>query len=135
MTQEPNRQKSLATKSGRFVLVGIANTLIDLAVFSLLVAAGMAALVANVLAWLVAVVFSYAVNSRWSFDRDTRLSDARSALRFISLGAVISLGISSGFLLALTGVIGVMPAKIFGVIVAAILNFIAARWSIEDRLL
>ncbi len=128
-------KKTLAAKSGRFVMVGLANTAIDLAVFSLLVATGIAALAANVAAWLVAVSFSYLANSRWSFDRDTRLSDARSALRFISLGALISLGISSGFLVLLGGFIGVLPAKIVGVVVAAVLNFIAARWSIEDRIL
>jgi putative flippase GtrA len=27
-----------------------------------------------------------------------------------------------------------MPAKIIGLAVAAVLNFIAARWSIEDRI-
>ncbi|TIO99415.1 MAG: GtrA family protein, partial [Mesorhizobium sp.] len=30
--------------------------------------------------------------------------------------------------------IGVWPAKIIGVVVAAVLNFLAARWSIEGRL-
>jgi putative flippase GtrA len=35
----------------------------------------------------------------------------------------------------LAGIVGVWPAKIGGVIVAAVLNFLAARWSIEGRLL
>jgi putative flippase GtrA len=52
----------------------------------------------------------------------------------VSLGALISLGVSSGVIAALSGWIGVWPAKILGVILAAILNFFAARWSIEDRI-
>ncbi len=91
-------------------------------------------LVANVLAWAVAVTFSYIVNSRWSFEREETLSTTQSVLRFVSLGALISLGVSSGVIAALAGWIGVWPAKILGVILAAILNFFAARWSIEDRL-
>ena len=58
----------------------------------------------------------------------------RSIARFVGLGALISLGISSGAIVALASVIGVWPAKLLGVAVAAVLNIIAARWSIENRL-
>ena len=56
-------------------------------------------------------------------------------LRFVSLGALISLGVSSLSIALFAGIAGVWPAKIGGVIVAAVLNFLAARWSIEGRLL
>lgn len=126
--------RRLGVKAFRFAVVGIVNTVVDMAVFALLVTESFAPLFANLLAWLVAVSFSYALNSRWSFDRCEQLSEARSFGRFITLGALISLGVSSGAIAVLTETIGLWPAKILGVAVAAVLNFIAARWSIENRL-
>lgn len=126
--------RSLHSKAVRFAAVGILNTIVDMTVFALLVAASAAPLFANLLAWLVAVLFSYALNSRWSFDRASHLSDVRSFGRFFTLGALISLGVSTGAIAVLTDTIGLWPAKILGVILAAILNFLAAQWSIENRL-
>lgn len=126
--------RSIQSKAGRFIAVGLLNTVIDLAVFAFALWAGAAPLLANICAWAVAVSFSYALNSRWSFERTENLSETKSALRFVSLGALISLGVSSGVIAVLAGWIGVWPAKIIGVVLAAILNFVAARWSIEDKL-
>lgn len=132
MTVEPNR--NVWQKAIRFGLVGMLNTLIDVATFALLIALSFPALAANVGAWLVAISASYVMNSRWSFERDLQLREGWSILRFVGLGALVSLGISSGAILALAPVIGLWPAKILGVAAAAVLNFIAARWSIENRL-
>lgn len=126
--------RPLGTKAGRFLIVGLINTVIDMAVFAVLLGLGLRPLVANVLSWAVAVTFSYIVNSRWSFERDETLSTVQSVLRFISLGALISLGVSSGVIAAFAGWIGLWPAKILGVALAAVLNFFAARWSIEDKI-
>ncbi|RVB13375.1 GtrA family protein, partial [Mesorhizobium sp. M7A.F.Ca.CA.002.10.1.1] len=52
-----------------------------------------------------------------------------------SLGGLISLGVSSLSIALFAGIAGVWPAKIAGVVVAAVLNFLAARWSIEGRFL
>lgn len=128
------RPLPLLAKAVRFGVVGLLNTIVDLAVFALAIAASATPLFANLLAWLVAVSFSYALNSRWSFDRSIQLSEARSIGRFLTLGALISLGVSSGAIAVLAGTIGLWPAKILGVVVAAILNFLAAHWSIENRL-
>lgn len=118
----------------RFGVVGIANSAIDLVVFGLALAAGAVPLAANAIGWAVAVLFSYVANSRWSFERDRSLGDARAALRFFALGALITLGVSSGAIAALAGVIGAFPAKLIGLAAAAVLSFLAARWSIERRL-
>ncbi|MBD0414648.1 GtrA family protein [Oryzicola mucosus] len=134
MTAEGPAGRSLVSKLVRFAIVGFANTGIDLAAFSLFLWLGMAPLMANVLAWAVAVVFSFAANSFWSFERDRTLGLISSFLRFVSLGALISLGVSNLSLIALTSTLGVWPAKIIGVVAAAILNFVAARWSIESRI-
>jgi putative flippase GtrA len=74
-------------------------------------------------------------NRFWSFERDPGIRLHHSFLRFVSLGALISLGVSSLSIAALAGAVGVWPSKIIGVVVAAVLNFLAARWSIEGRLL
>ncbi len=128
------RPRNLREKALRFGAVGVLNTLVDLASFAVLIALSVPALVANVGAWFVAVSFSYALNSRWSFERNAELREGWSILRFFGLGALISLGVSSGAILSLTHLIGLWPAKILGLVVAAVLNFVAARWSIEDRL-
>ncbi|MCG7504808.1 GtrA family protein [Mesorhizobium retamae] len=127
--------RSLGNKMVRFATVGLANTAIDLAAFSLLLWFGVLPLAANVGAWVVAVAFSFTANRFWSFERDHSIKLAHSVFRFVSLGALISLGVSSVFIAGLAGWIDVWPAKIAGVIVAAALNFLAARWSIEGRLL
>ncbi|AZO53037.1 MULTISPECIES: GtrA family protein [unclassified Mesorhizobium] len=128
-------QRSTGSKIARFALVGLANTAIDLAGFSLLLKLHVPPLAANVLSWSVAVIFSFVANGFWSFERNhaIRLHDA--FLRFVTAGALISLGVSSLSIALFAGITGVWPAKIGGVIVAAVLNFLAAHWSIEGRLL
>ncbi|WP_296745892.1 GtrA family protein [Mesorhizobium sp.] len=128
---EPGR--STGSKIIRFALVGLANTCIDLAAFFLLLKMGAPPLAGNVGAWFIAVLFSFVANGFWSFERSPDIRLHHSFLRFVSLGALISLGVSSLSIATLAGVLGVWPAKIGGVIVAAALNFLAARWSIEGR--
>jgi putative flippase GtrA len=127
--------RSIGEKIVRFAVVGVANTAIDLAVFSLLLWLQAPPLVANVTAWLVAVAFSFTANGWWAFERDPAIPLHNAFFRFVSLGALISLGVSSLSIALLAGTVGVWPAKIAGVIVAAVLNFLAARWSLEGRLL
>ena len=127
MSDDPGR--TLGSKMGRFAVVGVANTVIDLAAFSALLWVAVPPLAANVGAWLVAVAFSFTANRFWSFERDRSIPLGRSVFRFVSLGALISLGVSSLFIAALAGWTGVWPAKIAGIVVAAVLNFLAARWS------
>ncbi|MDX8440808.1 GtrA family protein [Mesorhizobium australafricanum] len=127
-------QRSTGNKIVRFVLVGLVNTGIDLTAFFLLLKLAAPALAANVGAWFVAVLFSFVANGFWSFERDPGIRLHHSFLRFVSLGALISLGVSSLSIAVLAGAVGVWPAKIIGVAVAAVLNFLAARWSIEGRL-
>lgn len=132
---DTDHKRGLGGKAVRFAMVGLVNTAIDLLVFGALVAMATPALLANLGAWLVAVSFSYVANARWSFERNPALRTPVSVLRFMALGALISLGVSSGAIAILAGWIGLWPAKLLGVVAAAALNFVAARWSIEDRVL
>lgn len=126
--------RPLSVKLTRFAVVGAANTLIDFAVFGALVTVAVPPLAANALSWGVAVLFSFAANSRWTFEPDIRLGRARSLMRFVSLGALVTLAMSTAGVYWLTALLGVWPAKLIGTGTAAILNFLAARWSIEGRL-
>ncbi len=124
--------RPLSSKAVRFLAVGLVNTAIDFSIFALLLAVGLPALASNALSWLVAVLFSYAANAQWSFERQRRHRDALP--RFMLSGAAISLVVSTLTVGLLSGLVGLWPAKIGGTILAAILNFVAARWSIEDKL-
>jgi putative flippase GtrA len=126
--------RSLGSKLRRFAVVGVVNTAIDLAVFAIVFGLTGWPFISNLVAWAVAVTFSFAANSLWSFERDRGKPVAHSFFQFVSLGALIYLGVSNLSLLSLQAAIGVWPAKIVGVVVAAALNFAAAKWSIEGRL-
>lgn len=132
-TERPGR--SLGGKVGRFAVVGIANTAIDLAVFSILLRLSAMPLLSNLISWSVAVVFSFAANSLWTFDRDRGKRVAHSFLQFVSFGALVSLGVSNLSIVLLQSLVGAWPAKVIGTVVAAAINFVAARWSIEGRIL
>lgn len=129
------KDTTLSLKALRFAIVGIANSGIDFLIFAGLAALGLTALIANVIAWGVAVTFSFAINSRWTFDSAKTLRKETSFLRFALSGAAISLGSSTLALLLLTPLVGLLPAKLIGIVIGAILNFFAARWSIEDKTL
>ena len=135
MNEADQPQRSTGNKIVRFAIVGLANTAIDLASFFLLLKLQMPPLPANIFAWFVAVTFSFVANGFWSFERNKAIRLRDAFLRFASLGGLISLGVSSLSIALFAGVAGVWPAKIAGVVVAALLNFLAARWSIEGRLL
>ncbi|MFD1985999.1 GtrA family protein [Mesorhizobium newzealandense] len=128
-------RRSTGNKIVRFAIVGLANTAIDLASFFLLLKLQMPPLPANIAAWFIAVTFSFVANGFWSFERNQAIRLRDAFLRFASLGGLISLGVSSLSIALFAGIAGVWPAKIGGVVVAAVLNFLAARWSIEGRLL
>ena len=135
MSGAPQPRRSTGNKIVRFAIVGLVNTAIDLAAFFVLLKLQVPPLPANIVSWFVAVVFSFVANGIWSFEREPNVRLRDAFLRFASLGAAVSLGVSSLSIALLGGAIGVWPAKIGGVIVGAMLNFLAARWSIEGRLL
>lgn len=126
---------SLRRKAWRFVIVGILNSAVDFTAFAALTTFAIHPLLANVLAWGVAVIFSFAVNSRWTFERATTFGVRSAFLRFALSGAAISLGSSTLAVVVLPPFTGLLPAKFIGIAVGATLNFFAARWSIEQRLI
>ncbi|WP_113155008.1 GtrA family protein [Nitratireductor sp. OM-1] len=132
MSEGENR--TLSAKLGRFAVVGVLNTVIDFATFTALIALSFAPLLANFLGWAVAVIFSFVVNSRWTFERAERFSLHRAFAKFAVSGSIISLGSSTLTVYLLPPLTGLFAAKLIGIVIGAILNFFAARWSIEDRI-
>ncbi|MCB1426316.1 MAG: GtrA family protein [Zhengella sp.] len=124
-------QRNLLRKFAIFSVIGVMNTGVDISIFVLLVKLGAPALPANALSWFCAVCFSYAANSRFTFRRDPRISRRKSMLRFMTGSAMIALLFSSVSIAGIGDWIGVVPAKIAGTLVAVLVSFIVAGWSIE----
>jgi putative flippase GtrA len=59
-----------ASRAGRFALVGVVNTLIDLVLFTVLTGAGLGVLVANTVSTSAGMAFSFVVNRAWSFGSE-----------------------------------------------------------------
>lgn len=57
-------------RAGRFAVVGVVNTLIDLVLFTTLTALGAGVLPANTVSTSAGMVFSFFVNRAWSFASD-----------------------------------------------------------------
>jgi putative flippase GtrA len=58
------------SRAGRFAVVGVVNTLIDLVLFTVLIALGAGVLVANTVSTSAGMSFSFVVNRAWSFQSD-----------------------------------------------------------------
>jgi putative flippase GtrA len=88
----------------RFAAVGVANTLLSLCVYAVLVRVGLHYLLASSVAFALGVVNSYALNRRWTFrSRDRR---APEAVRF-GVVQCVGLGVDVGLLYALVDRVGV----------------------------
>lgn len=99
----------------RFAAVGVANSLIDFAVFTLAHLGLAVALVpANVAAYAVAATFSYAANSRWTFGGR---AGARGRHDFITFQLVnlVGLALATTVLVLLARHMPVLAAKLFAV--------------------
>lgn len=75
----------------RFCVVGVANTLLHLAVvYTLVEVLGLLPTMANVLAFIVANLFSFLVNSRWTFQQAAGLQRYSRFLVVSLTGLVLS---------------------------------------------
>jgi putative flippase GtrA len=85
----------------RYLLVGVANTAITLAIYALLVAAGAPPVVASVFAFAAGAVNGYRLNRTWTFRSARR--GARAAARYLAV-VVLGLGLNAlGVALAVHG--------------------------------
>jgi putative flippase GtrA len=126
-------QLDIITKMFRFAVIGIANAGLDFLTYWILVSNELPPLLANVAGWFVAVIFSYLLNSKLTFTLAENHSKFVAFLSFVGLGAIITLGVSSWTIWLLAPLTGPYYAKLLGLCIAAVLNFFAARWSIEKK--
>ena len=112
----------------RFGAVGVANTLLDLAVFTALVQGlGWPVLQSNVISYGCGVVCSFALNSRWTFAETA--GERGLLLRFLRfLGAsLFALLLSTLLVVLLARVMDPLMAKLVSVAVGFLTNYGLAR--------
>jgi putative flippase GtrA len=66
----------------RFVSVGIANTLIDFGIYTILIASGVSSLIANYPATTTAMVFSFFANKKYTFKDNSKVA-SKQVLTFL----------------------------------------------------
>ena len=117
----------------KFCAVGGGGYVINLAVYTVLLHAGLHYLLAATCSFLVAVTSNYLLNRAWTF-RDRRAGVAAQGVRFF----VVSLGSLAANLLVLHVLITLGAGKLVGQAIAIVLvtplNFIGNRlWSFRHR--
>lgn len=121
---------STRTKPLRFVIVGVANTLIDFGVLFALTAWGMAVVPANMFATGVALIFSFFVNRSFTFGATG--STAPQAVRFVGvtlfgLWVLQPIVLLAGLWLiepAATERVALLVAKVAATIVSMVWNYL-----------
>lgn len=122
-------------RMAKFALVGVLNTAVDFAVFSLLYyVTGIPLLAAQTTAFTAGVLNSYALNRKWTFSSSNR----GNALEIMRFGAVngFSFIVATGVLLALRdyGAWYAWLAKLVSVGVSMVLNYTGSRlWVFRQR--
>jgi len=131
----PERFQQLAHEIMKFGLVGVLNTLINLAVFNALLVTidNVGRVKANFVATAVATVFAYLMSRYWTFrHRPSEHSTSREFLLFLVFNA-IGLGIESAliggtvYVLGTNTIVAVNIAKILGLGLGTIFRFWAYR--------
>ena len=124
---EARRGRNLL-RVGRFSVVGILNTLVDVAVFITLVKLFAVPLVAaNLFAFAVALANSYVLNRLWTFGDSAAPHDLVTLSRFLSCnvaGALLATAALS--LLARLG-LPVLAAKALSIAVSMVWNYLTMR--------
>lgn len=115
-------------RMSRFALVGLANTGIDLAVFTLLAGAlQWSVLPANVLSYSTGILNSFFLNKYWTFRDRTPLSRSLpSGVRFVLVN-LVGLVISTVTVMLLARLFPVLLAKALSVTVVFAWNYVLSR--------
>lgn len=112
-----------------FAGIGVLNTALDFAVFTLCVHGfGWPLVAANVAAWSVAVSFSYGMNGRWTFARSrTEILRVVPYARF-ALGNALSLVVATTALVLLSDHAPVSAAKLASMVLGFAINFVVGKY-------
>ncbi len=116
--------KPTVAKIISFGVIGVGNTVIDLAIFSLAYSVFNLPLVpSNVLAWVVAVSCSYAMNTMITFRAESgRVLRRKDYFRFVASG-IFGVIATTTTLVVLSNFMPVLYAKLLSILVSFVVNF------------
>jgi putative flippase GtrA len=116
--------RPMVSKMVSFGVIGLGNTVIDLAVFSLAYQVLNLPLVpANVLAWLVAVSCSYVMNTMITFRAESgRVLRRKDYFSFVASG-VLGVIATTTTLVVLSNFMPVIGAKLVSIVAGFVVNF------------
>ena len=116
--------KPMVAKMISFGVIGLGNTVVDLAVFSLAYSVFNLPLVpSNVLAWLVAVSGSYVMNSKITFRAESgRVLRRKDYFSFVASG-ILGVVCTTTTLVVLSNFMPVLYAKLLSILVSFVVNF------------
>lgn len=111
----------------KFGSVGIINTLIDLAVFTLLAALGVSAVPAQIISYSCGVLNSYYMNRRWTFHKERRSSG--QAMRFVAVN-LAALAVTTVLLMILHTYtpFSLLVCKLIATVFSVGMNYIGTRY-------
>lgn len=115
----------------KFNLVGIVNTSVDFAVFTMLTFLGVYYMAAQIISYGCGVANSFIMNKYWTF-RAKSSPQGEEILKFIAVN-LASLGLSLAVLYPLKPQIGVFFAKIIATLFAMIVNFLGSKFWVFKR--
>ena len=121
----------------KFAVVGASGVLVNLGLFTLLLAAGMNKFIASPIAIEISIITNFLLNNYWTFrDRKTRDRVRIKGLKFNAV-SLVSLGVSYATFIALSFVApDVAPQihQLVGIVPATLVNyFLNSYWTFKDR--
>ena len=129
-----DKKLSEALKAGKFAIVGVANTLIDMGVYALLAQLmGVNPYFAQVISYSCGMLNSYVFNRSWTFRSQARFFSP-ALVRFVILNLVM-LGVSTGLLYRFLDQLGLhkMIAKVLATGFTLCLSFVVNRlWVFKE---
>jgi putative flippase GtrA len=114
----------MVAKMVSFGIIGLGNTMIDLAIFSFAYKVlGLPLVPANVLAWLVAVSGSYVMNTMITFRAESgRVLRRKDYLSFVASG-ILGVIATTTTLVVLSNFMPVLFAKLVSILAGFVVNF------------
>jgi len=128
----------LENSARRYLVVGLANTALDLLLFTLMaVVVGVPAVLANVISTVVVMTVSFFVNRAWVFRAES--AGIKAYVGFVSVtlfsGLVLQSLVILGVIAAAHGLVPDLPdevvkpgAKVVAMAVGMVSNFLGYRW-------
>ena len=120
--------RAAAVRPAKFAAVGVANTVLDFAVFSALVyAAGMQPTMANLISYSCGIANSFIFNKHWTFAETRKQGLVQRQFALFAASNLVGLGIASAIVWALADPIGPIGAKVAAIGATFVWNYLTSR--------